>query len=120
VGDRSALSPVHSGTVWSTYQLTPQFRFGGGINFRSAQMPLNQAWEAPAYSTIDLMAEYKIDSRWALKANLTNAGDVYYAADLYQGHYVPGAGPVDTPIDHEGLSHGLAHQAALPSGLFLI
>jgi catecholate siderophore receptor len=92
VGDRSALSPVHSGTVWSTYQLTPQFRFGGGINFRSAQMPLNQAWEAPAYSTIDLMAEYKIDSRWALKANLTNAGDVYYAADLYQGHYVPGAG----------------------------
>ncbi len=92
VGDRPGLSPVHSGTVWSTYQLTPQFRFGGGVNFRSAQSPQNQAWEAPAYSTIDLMAEYKFDSRWSLKVNLNNAADLYYAADLYQGHYVPGAG----------------------------
>jgi catecholate siderophore receptor len=92
VGDRPGLSPLHSGTVWSTYQLTPQFRFGGGINFRSAQTPQNQAWEAPAYSTIDLMAEYRFDSRWSLKANLNNVGDVYYASELYQGHYIPGAG----------------------------
>ena len=91
-GDRPGLTPVHSGTVWTTYQLTPQFRFGGGINFRSAQTPQNQLFEAPGYTTVDLMAEYKIDSRWALKANLTNASDVYYASELYQGHYVPGAG----------------------------
>ena len=92
VGDRPGLSPAHSGTFWSTYQLNPKFRFGGGINFRSAQTPQNQAWEAPAYSTIDLMAEYKFDDRWSLKANLNNVADVYYAADLYQGHYVPGSG----------------------------
>ena len=92
VGDRPGLSPLYSGTIWSTYQLTPQFRFGGGLNFRSAQSPQNQAWEAPAYSTIDLMAEYKFNERWSLKANLNNATDLYYAADLYQGHYVPGAG----------------------------
>ncbi len=91
-GDRPGLTPVHSGTVWSTYQLTPKFRFGGGINFRSAQSPQNQLFEAPAYSTVDLMAEYKFDDRWSVKANLTNVGDVYYAADLYQGHYVPGTG----------------------------
>ncbi len=91
-GDRPGLTPVHSGTVWSTYQLMPQFRFGGGINFRSAQSPQNQLFEAPGYTTADLMAEYKFDDRWSVKANLTNVGDVYYAADLYQGHYVPGAG----------------------------
>ena len=91
-GDRPGLTPVHSGTVWSTYQLTPKFRFGGGINFRSAQSPQNQLFEAPAYSTVDLMAEYKFDDRWSVKANLTNVGDVYYAVDLYQGHYVPGTG----------------------------
>ena len=91
-GDRPGLTPVHSGTVWSTYQLTPKFRFGGGINFRSVQSPQNQLFEAPAYSTVDLMAEYKFDDRWSIKANLTNVGDVYYAADLYQGHYVPGTG----------------------------
>jgi catecholate siderophore receptor len=91
-GDRPGLTPVHSGTVWSTYQLTPKFRFGGGINFRSEQSPANQIFMVPGYTTIDLMAEYKFDERWSLKANLTNAGDVYYAADLYQGHYVPGAG----------------------------
>ncbi len=38
------------------------------------------------------MAEYKFDDRWSVKANLINAGDVYYAADLYQGHYIPGSG----------------------------
>lgn len=91
-GDRPGLTPVHSGTVWATYQLTPQLRLGGGINFRSAQSPQNQLFEAPGYSTIDLMAEYKFDDRWSVKANLTNVGDVYYAADLYQGHYVPGTG----------------------------
>lgn len=92
-GNRPGLSPVHSGTVWSTYQLTPQFRFGGGVNFRSEQSPANtNLWAAPAYTTVDLMAEYQFDTRWTVKANLNNINDTYYANELYTGHYVPGAG----------------------------
>ncbi len=94
-GDRPGLSPVHSGTVWSTYQYTPKFRFGGGVNFRSAQAPADTtapAWEAPGFATVDLMAEYIFDERFTVKANLNNVGNVLYGDSLYRGHYVPGAG----------------------------
>jgi len=94
-GDRPGLSPVHSGTVWSTYQLTPQFRFGGGINFRSAQSPADVTappWEAAGFATVDLMAEYAFNEKVALKVNLNNVANVLYADSLYRGHYVAGAG----------------------------
>jgi catecholate siderophore receptor len=94
-GDRPGLTPVHSGTVWTTYQLDPKWRVGGGLNFRSSQAPADTtppAWEVPGYMTVDLMTEYRIDHRWTLKANISNAGDVLYADSLYRGHYVPGAG----------------------------
>jgi catecholate siderophore receptor len=94
-GDRPGLSPKHSGTVWTTYQLTPQWRVGGGLNFRSKQSPADvtaPAWEAPGFTTADLMAEYTINDRFRVKANLSNVTDKLYGESLYRGHYVPGAG----------------------------
>ncbi len=92
-GERPWLTPEHSGTVWTTYQMTPQLRLGGGINFRSSQTPnRNPGWSAPGYATVDLMAEYLINERLTLKANLSNVGNKLYADALYSGHYVPGAG----------------------------
>jgi len=95
VGDRPGLSPCHSGTVWTTYQLTPQWRLGGGLNFRSGQSPADvtaPSWEAPAFVTADLMTEYTINDQYTVKANLSNVTDKLYADSLYRGHYVPGAG----------------------------
>ncbi len=95
VGDRPGLSPKHSGTVFTTYQLTPQWRLGGGINFRSAQAPADvtaPAWEAPSFVTGDLMAEYTINKTFTVKANVSNITNKLYAESLYRGHYVPGAG----------------------------
>ena len=92
-GARPSLTPVHSGTVWSTYQFNSQWRVGGGLNFRSEQTPnRNPGWTVPDYVTVDAMAEYKFDERNLLKANITNLGDLLYADALYSGHYVPGAG----------------------------
>lgn len=92
-GERPALTPIHSGTVWTTYQLTPQLRVGTGINFRSEQAPnRNPGWQAPGFATLDLMSEYKFDERYTIKANLTNVANKLYADSLYSGHYVPGAG----------------------------
>jgi catecholate siderophore receptor len=94
-GDRPGLSPRHSGTVWTTYQITPQWRVGGGLNFRSAQSAPDvtaPSWEAPAFTTADLMAEYAINDRFIVKANLTNITDKLYGESLYRGHYIPGAG----------------------------
>jgi catecholate siderophore receptor len=95
VGDRPGLSPRHSGTVWSTYQLTPQWRIGGGLNFRSRQAPADvtpPAWEAPGFVTADLLAEYIINDQFTVRANLNNVANKYYGESLYRGHYVPGAG----------------------------
>ena len=92
-GERPALTPVHSGTVWATYQLTSRLRIGSGINFRSEQAPnRNPGWVAPGFATLDLMSEYKFDERTTVKANLSNVANKLYADSLYTGHYVPGAG----------------------------
>ncbi|MEO8250417.1 MAG: TonB-dependent receptor, partial [Burkholderiales bacterium] len=95
VGDRPGLSPKHSGTAWNTYQITPKWRVGAGVNFRSAQAPADvtaPGWQAPGYATVDLMGEYAFNDHLILKASITNVADKYYAGTLYRGHYVPGAG----------------------------
>ncbi|WP_332738432.1 TonB-dependent receptor [Hydrogenophaga sp.] len=93
VGDRPSLTPEHSGTVWSTWQLTPKFRFGAGLNFRGKQKPTRSEFHVPSYVTADLMAEYRFDfENLILKANLTNVANKLYADQLYPGHYIPGAG----------------------------
>ncbi len=93
VGSRPGLTPRHSGTVWTTYRVTPAWRVGGGLNARSSDRPVglapNSPVVAPRFVTADLMAEYAME-RVVLKANLTNVADKHYADMLYRGHYIPG------------------------------
>jgi catecholate siderophore receptor len=92
-GERPGLTPIHSGTVWSTYQVTPALRVGSGINFRGEQSPAtNPGFMAPAYATLDLMTEYQLNERYVLKGNITNALNKLYADSLYTNFYVPGSG----------------------------
>lgn len=93
-GTRPSLTPYHSGSVWTTYALNPQWRVGAGVNFRGRQTPnRNPGWEVPGWATVDLMAEYTwIPEKLTFKANLTNATNKLYADQLYSGHYTVGAG----------------------------
>ena len=92
-GTRSALTPRHSGTFWTTYQLTPALRLGGGLNARGSQTPnRNPAGiVAPKFVTGDLMAEYALNEGVAFKLNVGNVTNKLYADSLYTGHYIPGA-----------------------------
>lgn len=95
VGDRPGLSPRHGGTVWTTYQLNPKLRVGGGVNFRSGQSAPDVTappWEAPSFASADLLAEYAFSDQYKLKANVSNVANIRYADGLYRGHYVPGPG----------------------------
>jgi catecholate siderophore receptor len=89
VGQRPGLTPRHSGTVWTTYQLTPKFRFGGGLNARSSDTPQQSTIVAPRFVTGDLMAEYDAGPV-QFKLNVSNITDELYADVLYRGHYIAG------------------------------
>ena len=93
-GTRPSLTPRHTGTLWVTWQATPAWRFGAGLNARSSQTPnRNPGWSAPGFVTGDLMAEWvPLRNRLTLKLNVSNATNKLYADALYTGHFVPGAG----------------------------
>ena len=92
VGDRPALTPVHSGSAWTTYQVTSQWRVGGGLTFRGRQTPTRSEFEVPSFVVGDLMAEYAYSDALTIKANMSNVTNKLYADQLYPGHYIPGAG----------------------------
>ena len=92
-GARPSLTPRVSATLWNTYQINGQWRVGAGLNHRGAQTPnRNPGWEAPAFTTTDVMAEYRVNEQLSFKGNVSNLTNKLYADQLYSGHYVPGAG----------------------------
>jgi len=92
LGDRPALTPKHSASVWSSYRLNSQWRVAGGLNHRSEQSPEgNRNVVAPAFTTVDAMAEYSFSDLTALKLNISNLTNKLYADTLYRGFYGPGA-----------------------------
>jgi catecholate siderophore receptor len=93
-GTRPSLTPVHSGTFWTNYQVTDRLRLGAGLNARSGQTPnRNPGWYVPRFVTGDLMAEYVlVPEQVTVKANLSNVADKLYGDQLYSGHYIPGPG----------------------------
>ena len=91
-GQRPSRTPRHSGTLFTTWQLTPQWRIGGGLNARSSQTPNRNppGIVAPSSVTGDLMAEHAFSKEVAFRFNVINLSDKLYADSLYSGHYVPG------------------------------
>lgn len=84
-------TPRNSATAWLTYTaqklmfgLGPRFvgkRFGNNTNTRFVDK----------YTTLDVMASYKVNSHVELRANVSNLNNSYYFERLGGGHLVPGA-----------------------------
>ncbi len=93
-GTRPSLTPVHSGTIWTTYKVLPQLRVGAGLNARGGMQPIrNPGFYAPRYVIGDVMAEYTAaQDHVVFKLNISNVADKLYADQLYDGHYIPGPG----------------------------
>jgi catecholate siderophore receptor len=91
-GDRSALTPKHSASLWTTYRITPLWRVGSGLNYRGEQNPDGARTKvAAAFTTVDAMAEYTLNDANVIKFNVSNLTNKLYADSLYRGFYAPGA-----------------------------
>lgn len=95
-GSRPSLTPRYSGSLWTTYKITPQWRVGGGVNARSGQQPnRNPGFYAPKFVIANLMAEYAVvEDTLLFRLNVDNVTNKLYADTLYTGHYIPGKGRV--------------------------
>jgi len=92
-GDRPGLTPQHSASLWSTYVIAPQWRIGGGLNYRSEQNPDGQRiYTAKAFTTVDVMAERTMNDSTLVKFNISNLTNLLYVDQLYRGFYIPGVG----------------------------
>ncbi|WP_334161142.1 TonB-dependent receptor [Phenylobacterium sp.] len=95
VGDPLANSPKHSFSLFSTYDLTDAFTFGGGAYYVSKSFGGNQGGAgggtnriyAPAYWRFDLFAAYRLRDNVDLQLNVQNVADEEYIARTNGVHH---------------------------------
>lgn len=90
-GAAARWSPDLSATIWTTYNLTPAFTFGGGARYMGEQKRVvNPATDISTQNTpvipeawvVDAMARYQFSERLALQLNVYNLFDEDYIATL--------------------------------------
>jgi catecholate siderophore receptor len=86
-------TPPHNFTLWTTYDVTPQWTVGGGLQYAADAYvnPANTSY-VPEYVKIDLMTSYKVAKNAMLQLNIYNLTDELYYSQYYQGHAVPASG----------------------------
>ncbi len=105
VGQPARNTPPWTINLWSTYQLTPQWKVGGGLEakaYRYAYSPTGAfptvaggttfaANTAPSYARWDAMASYEAKD-WTLRVNVKNLFDSLYWDAVYDngGFAIPG------------------------------
>ncbi|MBN9561237.1 MAG: TonB-dependent siderophore receptor [Alphaproteobacteria bacterium] len=100
LGEPLANTPMHTLSVWTTYQLPWHgLQIGGGINFVSSRIASSspnsttgQIERAPGYYTLQAMASYPIAPGVDLQVNGYNLTDQKFYDLLHPSHVVPGAG----------------------------
>ena len=105
VGKRARNTPRYTFNLWSTYQITGQWKLGGGFEAKGDRQAVNpsgagavptlngvyQPNTAPAYTRWDAMLSYE-QAQWALRLNVKNLFDKLYYDAVYDngGFTVPG------------------------------
>lgn len=95
LGDRLANTPEHSFSLFTTYELTDAFSFGGGAYYVSDSYGGNQggaggganAVFAPAYWRFDAYAAYRFTDTLNLQLNVKNVTDEDYIARTNGVHH---------------------------------
>jgi len=75
-------------SIWTTYQLLPKLKVGGGAFYMDKVYadPGNMLY-VPSYTRWDAMAAYEIDPRMTLQLNIQNLTDERYYNQTYTRHF---------------------------------
>ena len=92
-GQHLIAAPEHSGTLWTTYDLTPEWQIGGGVTYVSPRAANDVNTNVlPGYVKADTTVAYRVNKNVELRFNVLNIADTRFFEQVYQGHTVPGAG----------------------------
>lgn len=104
VGQGLGGTPQHTFNLFTTYDVTPQWTLGGGLQHVSEQTSgvepsppagnANRVVRISAYTVADLYATYKFSPKTQVRLNLFNAFDKRYIQQLAEGggQGIPGPG----------------------------
>jgi catecholate siderophore receptor len=93
-GRRLTLTPLHSGSLWATYELPGRITIGGGLRYTDSVF-INAAntIESPGYHVGDALVEYEVNKHLSLRLNVYNVTDAAYIRNVNNngGRYNPGS-----------------------------
>ncbi len=80
-------TPEHSISVWTSYQFTPAFNLGGGVQYQSERFAnTTNTYTAPDFWRFDASAGWQVTERVALQLNVQNITDERYALRPFTTH----------------------------------
>ncbi|MGE3397266.1 MAG: TonB-dependent receptor [Sphingomonas sp.] len=86
-------SPRHSAALWTSYQITPEFQIGGGIQHVGSRLSGRPVGfftvRVPAYTVGDLFAEYRFSPNARVRVNVMNVTNEYYFQSFFSNHSIP-------------------------------
>ena len=93
VDQNLALTPEHTLSLWSTFDLPGGIGVGGGAQYMDSvfRNATNTAI-VPGYWLVNGTASYAVNSHMTLRFNATNLANEQYVDRIGGGHYIPGPG----------------------------
>ena len=92
-GKRLIAAPTHSLSLWTTYDITPQWQVGGGMQYvgdRAANTSNTNI--LPTYAKGDLTVAYFPWKNTEFRMNIINISNARYFDSVYQAHTPPAPG----------------------------
>ena len=91
-GKRIQNVPENTFSLWTTYDITPQWQVGGGVIYVDQRFANNiNTNVAPGYVRADMTVAYKPIKPLELRMNIINLADEVYFDQVHPSHVVPGA-----------------------------
>ncbi len=86
-----ALTPEHTLSLWTTFELPWDVSLGGGAQYMDAvfRNATNTA-VVPSYWVINALASYEVNQHLTLRLNVNNLANASYVDRIGGGHYIPG------------------------------